>query len=749
MPFSGIHAVDSDPDHHLFRQYQLIWCVQEQQHLAYQLASRPTSPGKTQHSRAINWVNDKLLEQAHTRLAPGDLYYPVDEEASRQGRWQQQAREALEECGHAYFLLPPGGDVVGADDVTSMDGDDDRGVTQSSSSPVFPSFNSNANGSRPIAYESKKGGFPAMPSDVAHPRAGGKRTQTEHRRPSTSEAASRRAAARSNRKAAAALVATRELLEEQSHGLHMEVKRAMRVATKTLREGDRVESRWRRPTRLDKPRVDPGGWHPGRVVQSHKDGGRVDVVFEDGDEERLSGIPTKYVRRAPSPTSLKRSLVSTSGKENDAMAAVVGISNDDNDPSSSTPTPMTVEQLSSASRRELAHIVCAAKSLRCTWEDPVPIDQEMARLRMLGEEKMRGRPEWEGSFPVVNFQATKRLPFGAGGMAGVRAARAGRAAAASTALQDCRRGRQKVRARSRKSSSRSVAVPKGATAQPNPGWGRHGNPQRDGAYPVGQETPTTVRRRSTTTTATALGEKTPRAPSLAPAGLLTAQSRLVAAAVAYDRCVAGARDCLDRGSTTFRQARTYSEQQKAFEESTAVLGPSQPARAGYTDWRGRPVTGLQNATLNVVEAMDAWAAEWRAAREDITGVGEKNNGDMGQEQVAKDGAVAPVPIAAPPFLWEGSPLVSTIIGHSANLLGGTPELGKWYGPGFPIQRNPFFLAHPLDDRPVTPRNALVRAWVNGEVSCGMVCGWTPGGEWPSGVKPCGAASNIGYFGFGV
>ncbi|CAN0549421.1 unnamed protein product, partial [Ectocarpus sp. 8 AP-2014] len=67
-----------------------------------------------------------------------------------------------------------------------------------------------------------------------------------------------------------------------------------------------------------------------------------------------------------------------------------------------------------------------------------------------------------------------------------------------------------------------------------------------------------------------------------------------------------------------------------------------------------------------------------------------------------------------PFLWEGSPLVSTIIGQSAKLVAGAPELKEWYGAGFPIERNPFFLAYPVDDRPVTPRTALVRAWVNGE-----------------------------------
>lgn len=659
-------------------------------------------------SRAIAWVDEPLLAQAHKRLPPADLYYPVDEDASRQGRWQQQAEEALEECGYAYFLPASGDDMDGddvGDDVDAVDNNNRRsGATQAQQSgqeeTASPSFTN-----------------PSLTGGEKRPRAG------QQRRPatSTSKAASRRAALKSRRKAAAAEVAERGILEQQSHGLQLEMKRATRAASTTFKEGDRVESRWRRPTRLDKPRLDPNCWHTGLVVQSHKDGARVDVVFEDGDGERLSGIPVKYVRLAPLALSLRQPVVGSGVSDGDmAVAGSKG-----RDSSSCTPTALPIESLCLASRRELAHIASANTSLRRTWEDPVPIGQELARLRMLGEEKMRARPEWQGSFPLLDFQAAKRLSLDAG-RAGTGAQKA---TAAAAGARDRRRERRQAqeepsrgitRARPRKSATASLlARPRTVTVKAgreDDGY-RQAQPDSTRALSGDNESATINHSRGRFSTTSPLSPL-PSSPALAES-----QARLVTAAMAYDRCVADARDCLDRGAAAFRAARTYSEQQRAFEESTVTLGPVQPARAGYTDWRGTLVVGLQNATLDVVEAMDSWAAEWAAARHRETGDGQHGGLDRegggenseGETEVGKDGVVAAAPVAAPPFMWEGSPLVSTIIGHSARLLAGAPELKEWYGPGFPIERNPFFLAYPIDDRPVTPRNALVRAWVDGEV----------------------------------
>ena len=624
----------------------------------------------------------------------------MDDEASRQGRWQQQAEEALEECGYAYFL-PPSDDGVGGDVGGNAVDTDGSGVAHTEQGgqedKTFPlSTNLGL-----VVGEKKPGGG--------------------QRRPATSKAASRRADLKSRREAAAAEVAERGILEKQSHGLHLEVERATRAASTTFKDGDRVESRWRRPTRLDKPRLDPYAWHTGRVVQSHKDGARVDVVFEDGDGERLSGIPAKYVRLAPLASDLRQPVIGLGAGDGDIATA--GSTSLD---SPSCPlTAMPIESLCPASRRELAHIASANTSLRRTWEDPVPIGEELARLRMLGEEKRRARPEWQGSFPLLNFQAAKRLSLGAG-RAGTAARKA--AAAAAAGGRDRRRERRQAqkphrggaKARTRKPSAAASLPAKlgivAAIAEREDEGYRQAHPDFTHALMTGDDT-TTTRRGSSSSSP-------PLSPSSSPA-LVETQAKLVAAAVAYDRCVVGVRDCLDRGAAAFRVARTYSEQQKAFEESTAALGPALPARAGYTDWRGSAVVGLQNATLDVVEAMDSWAAEWAAAREskiraEEGGLGRDRGGEgngaiEGGKEVEKDGVVAAAPVTAPPFLWEGSPLVSTIIGHSAKLLAGAPELKEWYGPGFPMERNPFFLAYPIDDRPVTPRNALVRAWVDGEV----------------------------------
>ncbi|CAM9544232.1 unnamed protein product, partial [Laminaria digitata] len=499
------------------------------------------------------------------------------------------------------------------------------------------------------------------------------------RQPATSEALG---VARSRRKVSA----ERGDELEQSHGLRSELKRAIRAARATLKEGDRVESRWWRPTRLDKPRVDPNAWHVGRLVAVHKDG-TVDVVFEDGGEggERLSGTPAKHVRLAPHLDRFHPP--SPNPKEAVCKEAVC---------KRVDPSPLPVNLLCSASRRKLAHIAVATTSLRCTWEDPIPFGEELTRLRKLKGENRRCRPEWRGSFPAVNFQATKNLSFACG-----------KAVAPAQDRGDTMRQRihraQRTTLRGKRRSTTSPALPG-----------------------VPTELAMTQEERRNVLECDGTGEGIPPggvAPYCCYPALVEAQSNLVAAAMAYDKCVTEVRRCLERGSAAFLVARTYSEQQTAFEETTAALGPAQPARAGYTDWRGTPIVGLQNATLDAVEAMDAWATEWTAARNNgggstAAGIGidperEKNSC---QDENEEESSPAPcVNNKAPPFLWEGLPLVSTIIGHSGSIVAGASEIRQWYGSGFPSARNPFFLAYPIDDRPVTPRDVLVRAYANGEM----------------------------------
>lgn len=567
------------------------------------------------------WVNESVLVEAHGRLPPADLYYPVDDEAARQGRWREQVVKALEDCGYAYFL-PAGVPTASEEKVAApkVEEPPTNVVADYENATALPGVQGKVSRLRPQTQEARlRVVLPATPAGLS------------------------RSECKIIEKEAAA----------QLHGLRAELKRAVHMARKTFKEGDRIESRWRRPTRLDRPRVDPYAWHPGQVVGIHKDG-KLDIVFETGDAERLSGIPAKHARLAPAVTP-HCSVAATNFREDKGASPHA--------------------DLRSANRRELAHIASATSSLRCTWENPVTMDKELARLRKLWEEKMQSRPAWQLSFPAVNFEATKRLSV-------------------SSVAKGGRQLRRKLRQRrhaldvARRTRTRSRAL--------------LGIPGASGKSLADTNTGDELKH------AGVQAETRNKAGS--SAALARAQSHLIASAIAYDRCMASVHDCFDRGASAFGVARTYSEQQTAFEEATAVLGPAQPARAGYSDWRGRPVVGLQNATLDVVEAMDAWAAEWTKARDEATG-GDREEGRGGSEEEE-------IVVGAPPFVWGGVPLVSTIVGHSAKLLARTPELREWYGPGFPIERNPFCLAYAIDDRPDTPRNALVRAYVNGQV-----CGW--------------------------
>lgn len=611
------------------------------------LSTDKTPPSKTffhPQSRACLWVNESVLAEAHARLPPADLYYPVDDEAARQGRWREQVVEALEDCGYTYF--------VPADVSISPAGRATEPNIEEPPASVVTDNNENTTTTFPGVQGNK----------VSRLRPQSKEARLRAVLPPTSAGLSR---------------SERKTIEEEAtaqlHGLRSELKRAVSMARKIFKEGDRIESRWRRPTRLDRPRVDPDAWHPGRVIGIRKDG-RLDIVFETGDAERLSGIAAKHVRLAPAVTP----------RCSDAAAAAAIM----REGKGASPKV----DLSPANRRELAHIASATRSLRCTWENPVTMDKELARLREVWGEKMRERPEWHSSFPAVSFEATKRLSIGS-------VAKGGR-----QFRRKMRRQRRHAldvvsRRRSNRTPSRALLGASGA-----PGTQQLAGPNI-GCDELQQQHSVVVPEEEAQNSSTG-----------APSPVLAhAQSRLIASAMAYDRCMASVHDCFDRGASAFGVARTYSEQQSAFEEATAVLGPAQPARAGYSDWHGRPVVGLQNATLDVVEAIGAWAAEWMKARDEAAG-GEHNKTKSGfEEEEQEEEEEGEVVVGAPPFVWGGVTLVSTIIGHSAKLLARTPELREWYGPGFPTERNPFWLAYAIDDRPDTPRNALVRACVNGQV----------------------------------
>lgn len=602
-------------------------------------------------SRALPWVDEPLLAEAHKRLPPRDLYFPVESKASREGRWQEFAAEALEECGYAYFLPAeelPGdkqrrkdSNANGSDAAANHGNPDDYSHSTSNDRGTECRINASLPGNRQSRITS------LVSTKGSKPRASWRSRISAGSTPET---------------VVACKAALKRQVIEQSNGLHLELRRAVRAARTTFKKGERVESRWRRPSRLDKPRVDPRAWHPGRVT-AVENNGKLTILFEDGEGERLSGIPTKHVRLAPE--SIPRSPLmsdrrSTSGTE---------------------PKPSNLK-LGAKSLRELAHIASTIESLRTSWEYPLTINQELTRLRRLLEESISCRPAWRGSFPDVSFQKIKRAPIG------------GEATPATCGGPQHRRQHARhIGRRKTTRSSRTTGVVPGSH-NPLVVTLSAGRPPHDD-YEMHVKTSLLLPSPSRLESA--------RMTSVSPA-LAKAQSDLVAAALAYESCVSTVKECLERGVFSFHAARTYSEQQRAFDETTANLGPSLKARAGYTDWRGSDIIGLQNATLDVVEALDTWTTEQASsADKPVAEMDERGSGpDTGKVNTC-------------PFLWEGSPLVSNVIGYSATLFENALELKEWYGQGFPVARNPFFLAYPIDERPVTPRSALVGANVNGEV----------------------------------
>ena len=165
-----------------------------------------------------------------------------------------------------------------------------------------------------------------------------------------------------------------------------------------------------------------------------------------------------------------------------------------------------------------------------------------------------------------------------------------------------------------------------------------------------------------------------------------ASSNVVQKCMALDQYVDDIRECLRRALRMFRAAKRHSERQHAFEELSAMLGPRLTARNGYTDWRGRGVEGLQSMIIEAIDALIEWRAVVRAHH-------------PGAEP--------------PPFHWNSRNFLLHLP-HYLDFLAGCKELVEWYGPDFPFFRNPFMLAVPIDQRPPTPRSAMVTVIIDEE-----------------------------------
>ncbi|CAM9689736.1 unnamed protein product [Choristocarpus tenellus] len=518
-----------------------------------------------------------------------NLYYPLDTDHVRDGQWQEGVSEALAEYGYAYFnQIHHTVQKTQRLELEQHSGEEDN------LQPSPHSF-------RPL------------------PQCCEVKETHQNELGALQEGTSRKKIHGINRDGN--LTADEE---EHAHGLGVELLLATSEVKRSFSRGDRVVCQWRQPTRLDHPRIDLAAWHPARVTEVHKDHHYVDVVFESGACERLSRVHVKHLHLAPHPNSIKP--IPHEGEDIPTVA------------------------LSSKSCRELAHIAKKNEAVQRTWNQIMPITEELKRLRGLCIKHSR-RPEWQGTFPAVSCNMTRRLTTK-------------------------RKKRIKLRNTQTKEQLQSPL------------------PQERNVCDLQENTLNQsihLGRQRTTPIATIVESSSGRGGNISST-VHSAQMVLIASVMAYEKCVSAVHDCIERGRTAYHEAHTYSEQHKAFEEVTANLGFYQPARAGYNDWRGQPVIGLQNATVDAIEAVGKWV-EARCA--DAQGGGGGSHGTMR-------------------FFWKGQHFLLCIIDQTEHIFSRAPELGEWYGPGFPIHRNPFCLSYNLDERPCTPRNIMVRSFVNGE-----------------------------------
>ena len=157
-----------------------------------------------------------------------------------------------------------------------------------------------------------------------------------------------------------------------------------------------------------------------------------------------------------------------------------------------------------------------------------------------------------------------------------------------------------------------------------------------------------------------------------------AQIQVVDAIAQYDRYRREINAVAVKCARAYRTARLHSQRQDAFDELTEMLGPYRWARAGFNDWRGRPVKGMQTITIKLVESV----VRWRAA---LAATGRSLGAN-----------------AATPFRWENRNVLLSVI-TGLDFLGETfPELVHWYSPEYVFKRNPLCRACVLDERPPTP-----------------------------------------------
>ena len=177
-----------------------------------------------------------------------------------------------------------------------------------------------------------------------------------------------------------------------------------------------------------------------------------------------------------------------------------------------------------------------------------------------------------------------------------------------------------------------------------------------------------------------------------------AQASVVTKIMEYEDYIRDIKRALEGSVSSYRKARVVAGRQKSFDRLTAMLGVPRAATMGYQDWRGQYIKGIVLITVELIEAVGIWREATLAGQGRL---GARN--EFGE--LVDNGA----PI---PFTWNGKNVLLQIP-TGLDFLHKCDELVKWFGNDFTFHRNPFMLAVPLDDRPVTPIKATRTVTIDG------------------------------------
>jgi len=299
--------------------------------------------------------------------------------------------------------------------------------------------------------------------------------------------------------------------------------------------------------------------------------------------------------------------------------------------------------------------------LKKRWEATCSMDDEMNRLKIVKKEENRRRP-WDGSIPAVEHSAAKRKPIGHNPKS------SSKIITGPSPLAIAAKERAAVRIQERQNRNKKpISQLKKAIMDSE----KNSNKYRFEAA----ETQSNLKR-----------------------ALDQAQANVVSKIIEYESYSADLRRTLEGAIAAYRKARVVAARQTSFDKLTAMLGTPREARMGYNDWRGQFIKGIVLITVELIESVGIW----REAS--LAGQGKLRSRNEFGELVDHGPPM--------PFTWNGKNILLQIP-SGLNFLSRCDELVRWFGNDFTFHRNPFMLAVPLDDRPVTPMKATRTVMIDG------------------------------------